>query len=257
MGVADAAFIQRDLRLHGEGLWWASTGADVPEAERHRINGELRACVARGVGRAAHIRVMSEAIRRIAALDASVGTSLLAICIPRREPERYEQGAPQTIWMGNKFREGEVTSLYIPTGSDDGTQYGPHLACPGAISVGLRGGKLPPGTQRVQAPRLAHRWGPILLVEYVRVRSRGRWTDRPILEGIPFSVLGHSGRAPGTMQPLPCLISIQGPGLIPDNWNSRQLGVFPVVDAEQEIAGFANHGGATHGNPRVNAVSKR
>lgn len=220
--AADQTFQTRILRLdQGGSHVWAATGARLNREESLRIDRELRGCAQRSTGSSAYIRVLVEAIRRVAAYEPTVGRGLLAVSIPALallEPESM------TVHQGTTRSERHVTSMFFPPNQDDGIQYGPHAACPGIVITGTESGAISPTRPAASGHQVSKpEAGPVVLAEQIGTGSSRADAIRPYFSGSGFgkpnrdrprigtSTLAHAGRDPGTGQPRPCIVRLQAP----------------------------------------------
>jgi len=91
----------------------------------------IRKAVRRNAGPLAIIQCLAKAIRTVARDNPSVGSSLMAIALPRPT-----EGAPSGVSiplsrdvMSNPSVAQEALALYLPPGDLEGVQYVPHLIC--------------------------------------------------------------------------------------------------------------------------------
>lgn len=151
-------FRVRMLKLDEAGQrTWIAIGAEPDAAESKRITRELRSCAAHDTGPSAYIRVLAEAIRRVARTDPTVGSGLLAVCIPHGSLTQRED---LRLWLGPPHDDKHVTSLFIPPAQNDGIQYGPHFACAGVVTTDAMAGRHQRrGIGPASGPGLARRRG--------------------------------------------------------------------------------------------------
>lgn len=110
----------------------ASAGQSLAGAERKAIWRHVRRVVRRDAPRRAMLRALIDSCLWVAGRYATVGKSLMVLCIPRSAVER-QFATGEIIALTGPPGDDFASFLYLREGGASLTQYGPHFAAGGSV----------------------------------------------------------------------------------------------------------------------------
>ena len=128
-------------------------GARVPDTYLSDLRRNARACVERSVHPLEIVRLLAETIRRVASHDTSVGTSLLAVILPKAAVGRPMIKLVTPLSASGAAVVEDPMFFHIPKNSSDLVWDAPVLVAAGAVIVGTMQSGPPADLPRVPNDR--------------------------------------------------------------------------------------------------------